>query len=71
MLYLAQQGKRKLERRMRGKENAAYEFQEFATLYEAQDYAAMESGLKVSQAVLATAERARKDAGIVFGCDKQ
>ncbi len=47
-----------------------HEFQEFASLYEAQDYATMEAGLKVSKAVLETAERARKDAGIVFGCDK-
>ncbi len=48
-----------------------HEFKEFAALYEARDYAAMEAGLKVSQAVLETAERARKEAGIVFGCDKQ
>ena len=48
-----------------------HEFKEFAALYEAKDYAAMEAGLKVSQAVLETAERARKGAGIVFGCDNQ
>lgn len=48
-----------------------HEFQEFAALYAAQDYAAMEAGLKVSQVVMETAERARKDAGIVFGCDRQ
>lgn len=47
-----------------------HEFQEFAAMYKAQDYAAMEAGLKVSQAVLDTAERARKDAGIIFGCDR-
>ncbi|SDP62019.1 Gfo/Idh/MocA family protein [Selenomonas ruminantium] len=48
-----------------------HEFKEFAALYAAQDYAAMEAGLKVSQTVLETAEQARKDAGIVFGCDRQ
>ncbi len=35
------------------------------------DYAGMENGLNVSVAVMKTAEKVRKDAGIVFGCDKQ
>lgn len=47
-----------------------HEFQEFAATYAAQDYATVEEGLKVSLAVMETAEKARKDAGIVFACDK-
>ena len=46
-----------------------HEFQEFARIYEAGDEAAMLAGLSTSVAVMATAEKARKQAGIVFGCD--
>ena len=46
-----------------------HEFQEFATLYEKGDYSAMKNGLDVSLTVQETAEKARKQAGIVFSCD--
>ena len=48
-----------------------HEFQAFAKMYQEGDYAGMEKGLNVSVAVMKTAEKARKAAGIVFGCDKQ
>ena len=44
-------------------------FQEFADCYARQDYATMQQGLDVSLAVMETAEKARKGAGIVFACD--
>ncbi|MBE6074642.1 MAG: Gfo/Idh/MocA family oxidoreductase [Selenomonas ruminantium] len=46
-----------------------HEFQEFARIYAAGDEEAMLSGLAISAAVMATAEEARKQAGIAFGCD--
>ena len=48
-----------------------HEFQKFASTYAAQDYGTMAKGLDISLAVMETAERARRDAGIVFGCDKE
>jgi hypothetical protein len=48
-----------------------HEFQAFAKMYQEGVYAGMEKGLNVSVAVMKTAEKARKAAGIVFGCDKQ
>ena len=48
-----------------------HEFQAFAKMYQEGDYAGMKKGLNVSVAVMKTAEKARKAAGIVFGCDKQ
>lgn len=48
-----------------------HEFREFAQIYTRGDYRRMEEGLDVSVAVLETAEKARRTAGIVFGCDKQ
>lgn len=47
-----------------------HEFQDFAEIYRAGDYARMAAGLDVSLAVMETAEKARKQAGIVFGCDR-
>ena len=47
-----------------------HELKEFARIYEAGDYKSVQKGLDISLAVMETAERARKDAGIVFGCDK-
>ena len=46
-----------------------HEFQEFADCYARQDYENMRRGLDVSLAVMETAEKARKGAGIVFACD--
>lgn len=46
-----------------------HEFQEFARIYEARDYDGMKKGLETSLTVMKTAEKARKDAGIVFACD--
>ena len=46
------------------------EFKDFAAVYAAGDYDAMRKGLDVSRAVMKTVEKARKAAGIVFGCDK-
>jgi hypothetical protein len=46
-----------------------HEFQEFADCYARQDYETMRRGLDVSLAVMETAEKARKGAGIVFACD--
>ncbi len=46
-----------------------HEFQEFARIYAQRDYEAVKTGLKLSLAVLETAEQGRKGAGIVFGCD--
>lgn len=48
-----------------------HEFQEFAEIYGRQDYEAVKEGLELSLAVMETAERGRKGAGIVFGCDKK
>jgi predicted dehydrogenase len=48
-----------------------HELQAFAKMYQEGDYTGMEKGLNVSVAVMKTAEKARKAAGIVFGCDKQ
>ena len=47
-----------------------HEFQEFARIYSQKDKQAMRNGLKISLAVMETAEAARKQAGIVFDCDK-
>ncbi len=47
-----------------------HEFQEFAEIFQRKDYDIMEKGLDISLAVLETAEKARKQAGIVFACDK-
>jgi len=46
-----------------------HEFQEFARIYAQRDYEVVKAGLKLSLAVLETAEQGRKGAGIVFGCD--
>ena len=46
-----------------------HEFQDFAEIYRMRDYPRMAAGLDVSLAVMETAEKARKQAGIVFGCD--
>ena len=46
-----------------------HEFAEFAGIYQAGDYASVQKGLEVSLTVMETAEKARKGAGIVFGCD--
>lgn len=48
-----------------------HEFQEFAKMYQTADYESMKAGLRVSLAVMETAEAARKSAGIVFGCDRK
>ncbi|SHK80206.1 Predicted dehydrogenase [Selenomonas ruminantium] len=48
-----------------------HEFQEFARIYHEGDYMCMKAGLDVSLSVMETAEKARKNAGIVFGCDRQ
>ncbi len=45
------------------------EFREFAAIFEKQDYERMKVGLDLSLAVMETAEKARKSAGIVFPCD--
>ncbi|MBR2216417.1 MAG: Gfo/Idh/MocA family oxidoreductase [Selenomonadaceae bacterium] len=47
-----------------------HEFQEFAKIFKAKDYERMTRGLEVSVAVLETAEKARKQVGIVFPCDE-
>lgn len=46
-----------------------HEFQAFARIYAEKDKPAMLDGLSTSLAVMKTAEAARKQAGIVFGCD--
>lgn len=46
-----------------------HEFEDFARIYQEQDYASMAAGLDTSLAVMETAEKARKQAGIVFACD--
>lgn len=48
-----------------------HEFLEFAEMYRNHDYEAMKAGLDTSLKVMETAEKARKGAGIVFGCDKR
>ena len=47
-----------------------HEFKEFAKIFAAKDYDRVKRGLDVSVAVLETAEKARKQVGIVFPCDK-
>lgn len=47
-----------------------HEFQEFAKIFNDNDYERMARGLEVSVAVLETAETARKQVGIVFPCDE-
>ena len=47
-----------------------HEFKEFAEIFDGQDFERMKQGLDVSLAVLETAEKARKQVGIVFPCDK-
>ena len=46
-----------------------HEFQDFAKTYHDKDFDKMSKGLDVSVAVLQTAEKARKQVGIVFPCD--
>ena len=48
-----------------------HEFQEFAEIFRKQDFDYMRQGVDVSLAVLQTAEKARKQAGVVFVCDEQ
>ena len=48
-----------------------HEFQEFAKIFAEQDYERMTRGLEVSVAVLESAEKARKQAGIKFTCDDE
>ena len=45
----------------------AHEFKEFARIYGEKNFDEMKSGLEISLAVMETAERARKSAGIIFG----
>ena len=47
-----------------------HEFKEFAKIYHEKDYEKMKAGLDVSLAVIQTAEKARKQVGIKFPCDK-
>lgn len=47
-----------------------HEFQEFARIYGQKDQQAMAKGLETSLAVMETAEAARKQAGIIFDCEK-
>ena len=44
-----------------------HEFKEFARIYGEKNFDEMKSGLEISLAVMETAERARKSAGIIFG----
>jgi len=48
-----------------------HEFLEFAEIFSEQDFDTMKKGLEVSLAVMKAAEKARKGAGIVFGCDSK
>lgn len=48
-----------------------HEFREFARMFATGDYARMAKGLEVSVAVMETAEKARRQAGIVFSCDEE
>ena len=52
------------------KHRMVHEFKEFAQIYHDNEYEKVQEGLEVSLAVLQTAEKARKQAGIIFGCDK-
>ncbi len=47
-----------------------HEFIKFEEIYSQKAYEVMEEGLNVSLIVMETAEKARKNAGIVFGCDR-
>jgi len=47
-----------------------HEFKAFAKIFAEKNYDAMKAGLEISLAVMQTAEQVRKDAGIIFGCDK-
>lgn len=46
-----------------------HEFEEFAKIYHNQDYERVKKELNISLSVMEVAEKARKQAGIVFGCD--
>ena len=48
-----------------------HEFQEFARMFADKDYEHMKKGLDISVAVLETAEKARKQVGIVFPGDEE
>ena len=46
-----------------------HEFKEFARIYHAKDFDKMKKGLDISLATIRVAETARKQVGIIFGCD--
>ena len=48
-----------------------HEFKEFEQIYNANEYDKMSAGLETSLTVLQTAEKARKQVGIIFACDNK
>lgn len=48
-----------------------HEFEEFNRIYADKNYDRVKEALEISITVMKTAEKARKEAGIVFGCDKE